>query len=449
MKINHFFLAITIALAAGACSDNTFIPAEDEETVSMSNAQSIQRSEDEAMAYAAQFLNIFPHKESRSLPDIKIHALTNKTSRSSASTDTLLYIAQYGENQGYAIITGSRELSPVLAYVEEGNFFDLENANNGGFQMYVQAASDYVESSMRRSSMIDRPIIKPAFNDWTIHYNDTIAPKLTVAWSQEYPEGYFCPNRLSGCAQTALAQILSYYELPTEINLTYPGHTVDKVTLDWSEIKKHSKSDSVDWSETNQYGIVSHNGSCSASEQAHMTIAYLCRELGHRNNAVYTYKSENERSTGASIESVSKTASALRDQVGHKFKVAAIANYTTASFLLDRIKDGVVYMRGSTTPNSGGHAWVADGGLKVGTVRTHVDYGMGLDGSNVVTVTENLEMLVHFNWGWGGRSNGYFNPDVFDSREGVSYDSYPSLDGGNFKYDVKFIPFYTEQMTIL
>lgn len=61
MKINHFFLAITIALAAGACSDNTFIPAEDEETVSMSNAQSIQRSEDEAMAYAAQFLNIFPH----------------------------------------------------------------------------------------------------------------------------------------------------------------------------------------------------------------------------------------------------------------------------------------------------------------------------------------------------------------------------------------------------
>lgn len=447
MKINHFFLAITIALAAGACSDNTFIPAEDEETVSMSNAQSIQRSEDEAMAYAAQFLNIFPHKESRSLPDIKIHALTNKTSRSSASTDTLLYIAQYGENQGYAIITGSRELSPVLAYVEEGYFFDLENANNGGFQMYMEAASDYVENSMRRASIIDKPI-KPAFDDWTIRYNDTIAPRLTVAWSQEYPEGYFCPNRLSGCAQTALAQILSYYELPAEINLTYPGHPVDKVTLDWSEIKKHSKSDPIDW-KTNQYGIVSHNGSCSASEEAHMAIAYLCRELGHRNNAVYTYKSENERSTGASIGDVRNTASALMEQVGYKFKVAAIADYTKARFLLDRIKDGIVYIRGAKQPNMGGHAWVADGGLKVGTVRTHVDYAANPDGSNVVTVTEKLEMLVHFNWGWGGRSNGYFNPDVFDPREGVSYDTYPSISGENFKYDVQYIPFYQEQMTIL
>lgn len=444
MKINHLFLAITMALATGACSDNTFIPVEEEETVSISNAQSIQRSEDEAMAYAAQFLNIFPHKESRSLPDIRIHALTNKSSRSSATADTLLYIAQYGENQGYAIISGSREFSPVLAYVEEGNFFDIENSNNGGFQMYVQAASDYVESSMRRSSMIDRPIIKPAFNDWTIHYNDTIAPRLTVAWSQEYPEGYLCPNRLSGCAQTALAQILSYYELPAEINLTYPGHPVDKVTLDWSEIKKHSKSDPVDWSETNQYGIVSHNGSCSATEQAHMTIAYLCRELGHRNQAEYIYNSEVERSTGATIQNVSQTACALRNQVNYQFKVSAITDYSIARILLDRIKAGIVYMRGAKQPKMGGHAWVADGGLRVGTVHTHVDYGMGLDGSDVVTVKENLEMLVHFNWGWGGRSNGYFNPDVFNPSEGVSYDTYPSLVSDDYKYDVKYIAFYKD-----
>lgn len=109
-----------MALATGACSDNAFIPVEDEEPVSISNAQSIQRIEDEAMAYAAQFLNIFPHKESRSLPDIKIHALTNKSSRSSAPADTLLYVAQYGENQGYAIIPGSRELSLYSHTLKKG-----------------------------------------------------------------------------------------------------------------------------------------------------------------------------------------------------------------------------------------------------------------------------------------------------------------------------------------
>lgn len=446
MKINHLFLAITMALATGACSDNTFIPVEDEETVSISNAQSIQRSEDEAMAYAAQFLNIFPHKESRSLPDIKIHALTNKISRSSSTADTLLYVAQYGENQGYAIISGSRELSPVLAYVEEGNFFDIENANNGGFQMYMEAASDYVEHSMSRESIIDKPI-KPAFDDWTIRYNDTIAPKLTVAWSQEYPEGYFCPNRISGCVITAVAQILSYYEAPTELSLTYPNHPIAKVQLDWSEIKKHKTSYTSDWVDY-PWAISTHMATCQASEEAHVALAYLCRELGHRSHATYNPR-ETNKGTGASMQNAQETASAIRNQNKYEYNLTAVCEYSKARFLLDHIKKGVVLMSGFVTPTSDGHAWVADGGLKVGTVRTHVDYGANLDGSNVVTVTENLEMLVHFNWGWGGYGNGYFNPEVFNPEDAESYDFMSSGMNKDYKYNLKYIAFYKEQMTIL
>lgn len=446
MKINHLYLAITMALATGACSDNTFIPVEDEETVSISNAQSIQRSEDEAMTYAAQFLNIFPHKEGRSLPDIKIHALTNKSSRSSATADTLLYVAQYGENQGYAIISGSKELSPVLAYVEEGNFFDIENVNNGGFQMYMEAASDYVENSMRRASLIEQPI-KPAFDDWTIRYNDTIAPRLTVAWSQEYPEGYFCPNRISGCTQTALAQILSYYEAPTELPLTYPNHPIDKIQLNWSEMKNHKRSSIFDWVKY-PWAINDHMATCKASDDAHLAIAYLCRELGHRNHATYYY-SEDDRSTGASLANAKTTASAIRNQNKYEYNLTAVCEYSKARFLLDHIKKGVVLMSGFVTPTSDGHAWVADGGLKVGTVRTHVDYGANLDGSNVVTVTENLEMLVHFNWGWGGYGNGYFNPEVFNPEDAESYDFMSSGMNKDYKYNLKYIAFYQEQMSIL
>lgn len=447
MKINHLYLAITMALATGACSDNTFIPVEDEETVSISNAQSIQRSEDEAMTYAAQFLNIFPHKEGRSLPDIKIHALTNKSSRSSATADTLLYVAQYGENQGYAIISGSKELSPVLAYVEEGNFFDLETANNGGFQMYMEAASDYVENSMRRASIIDKPI-KPAFDDWTIRYNDTIAPRLTVAWSQEYPEGYFCPNRLSGCVQTALAQILSYYEAPKELPLTYPNHPIDKIQLNWSEMKIHKRSSIFDWV-IYPWAINNHMASCNASDDAHMAIAYLCRELGHRNHANYYYYSEDDRSTGASLANAKTTASAIRNQNKYEYNLTAVCHYSKARFLLDHIAKGIVMISGYATPTTDGHAWVADGGLRVGTVRTHVDYGMGLDGSDVVTVTENLEMLVHFNWGWGGYGNGYFNPEVFNPTQAESYDYQPSSTDMDFKYNIDYIAFYKDQLTVL
>lgn len=104
---------------------------------------------------------------------------------------------------------------------------------------------------------------------------------------------------------------------------------------------------------------------------------------------------------------------------------------------------------GYATPTTDGHAWVADGGLRVGTVRTHVDYGMGLDGSDVVTVTENLEMLVHFNWGWGGYGNGYFNPEVFNPTQAESYDYQPSSTDMDFKYNIDYIAFYKDQLTVL
>ena len=55
--------------------------------------------------------------------------------------------------------------------------------------------------------------------------------------------------------------------------------------------------------------------------------------------------------------------------------------------------------------------------------------------------------LFHFNWGWDGRSNGYFPAAVFDSSNPAINDSelpgILSLDndgtsGNNYKYNVEY-----------
>ena len=43
-----------------------------------------------------------------------------------------------------------------------------------------------------------------------------IEPKLTVSWGQTWHEGDYCPNGVSGCTNTALAQIMTYFEYPTQ-----------------------------------------------------------------------------------------------------------------------------------------------------------------------------------------------------------------------------------------
>lgn len=53
-----------------------------------------------------------------------------------------------------------------------------------------------------------------------------------------------------------------------------------------------------------------------------------------------------------------------------------------------------------------GHSWVIDGARY-------------LYNNNV--------FLLHFNFGWGGKSNGYFSPSCLNPTKGIEYDD-PSLD---------------------
>ena len=83
---------------------------------------------------------------------------------------------------------------------------------------------------------------------------------------------------------------------------------------------------------------------------------------------------------------------------------------TIKSYLQD---NNVVYVRGTTVVDnkSGGHAWVADGYEVRRTI-------FNVPGYYLSPVT-----YVHFNWGWGGRYNGYFSGSIYTPYEGCTYTS--------------------------
>lgn len=406
--MKQFLIISILAVMVAACSSEEPMPVTDN---SAQQQGSVRVTVEEAIKIANQAAEAFDAKSARGVSRrassaAMVDVLGAKNGRS-GGIDTLLYMVNYDNKQGYAIVSASRACETLLGIVDEGEFNALEAAENPSYSYYLANAQNYVASTLGATFGGGNITIKPSIFEETRYVHENYPVKVNVKWGQRYPEGYFCPNKISGCVQTAMAQIMSYLKLPTSISLTYPERDVDVQVLDWEDMTKHTQSVNT----TAVSLINSHNSSCAATEASHMAIARLCRELGYRNNASYY-----DNATGAFDYKALQT---FRQLVTEK----EISNFTYLgtdySTLFDAIKTGIGYISGSDTNGAGGHAWVIDGGLRTGKIVTYSGPGtIGIDGKEHPYSEDFTTYYYHFNWGWNGTDNGYFEMGVFDTSKG-------------------------------
>lgn len=442
--MRKIYLVSLVLLLVSCSQDNIF-----DSQITESNKSIAIKSDESAQAceIASQLRNLINPSKSRSTTfnNLKAFPVLTKESRS-LSSDTLFYVVEYGNEDGFAIISLGENTSQILGYVEDGSFFDIKTTQNPGFQKFINAAVKYVESSIEASNSTNSGLlpIEPAFRTWTVYYNDSIPAKIKVKWGQRYPEGIFCPNGLSGCVQTAMAQACSYMEEPKSIKLTFPEKPYNTLGLNWPELKKHTKSIS-----SNDEGLIrSHLNECDASEVYHEVLGLFCRELGYRNDAVYGYDANNNPETGAYLANANSTFKNILPS--NLWIVNDIKDYTDIMPLIDGIADGIVLMSSKKTNHSIGHAWVADGAIRIGTIVYTTYYHAGIDGSDVTVKNEKLNLLVHYNWGWRGWCDGYFLPDVFLTDDAYEYDQngYPYPEYRNLGEGIQYFTIRYNQQKI-
>ncbi len=439
--MKKLFTYLGVAVALSACTDNAPLPQLNESQQTSTESNSSVRSINDAINIANTLAEAIDgstnsratHRRASTAKSV----FTYGGHRSRANSDTLIYIVNYDNNNGYAIIAAPDAVNPILGFVEDGSFGDFESASNDGLQMFLSSAENYVSTQDLKPIDPDRPIIKPLYTEWTTEVNDTVAPRVTVKWGQHLPEGYYFPNKLAGCSQVALAQIMSSFELPKRISLTYEGRDAASQPLDWTAIKKHRRSISPSEKDYNS-AIQSHLSSCSATLADHLALSRLCRQLGQLNNVIIL-----EDGTSATIDDVRSTAAAL---LKNDLSVGSITDMSTQNaytlFHNMKIENGVLYMRGTYVSKNSkvGHAWIMDGGLQIGSFTTRVySVGQEIDATGPTTVvTYDLATLFHFNWGWNGYGNGYFLPDVYNPTNSQQLDDYPIWGLEDYKTDVKF-----------
>ena len=375
MKLHYLIPVLLAAMLLGCSETETPQPAPEE-------SASAYRSEQEAMEVALTLPSIFEENESRAT---KTCASVVKVANPSRDDEkNLIYAVNYADGEGYALIPAAKNALEVLAYVEDGSYD--ENSTNPGLALFMDAAHSYLDALPEGTTIGTFPADRPVIT------TQSIMTRTYTLWGQDYPEGIYCPNGISGCVQTAQAIILAYDRSLSSISLTYEGKDKSTQELDWTAINRHDQS-VYNWNKT------SHLSECNANEETHKAIGRLCRQLGENNRATY-----NDSSTTA----VSEYG---RRQLANMLpgKVTTFTSFKKGGELYNTLKEKqcLAYMRGSREPR-GGHAWVCDGGKWVHTVTN-----LPLIGGKTETIVED-DYYYHYNWGWCGLDNGYFADGVFD-----------------------------------
>ena len=354
-----------------------------------------------------------------------------RSGEANSDNDTLLYVFNFEDNQGFSIVSASRHTDGLIAVVEEGCYDPDVPTGNPGFDTYMDMAKAYVaykdkegaekETLLTKATTRQNPMYNHVYD--TVYYQN-IAPKVTVRWGQEYRMGQYCPNYYSGCGPTAAAQIMSYYQYPYARSLTYSGADVTNTAFAWSYMcnSSHTYADhTYNWDNYDKQ------------------IGRLARQLGQEAGAIYHTDGSGTSTVitdmRATMMSWGYNAGSISD-----YSYSNVDNTYVIGTLLGAGK--LIYMRGSNSDGKG-HAWVIDGCKYVKAYeRIMISYD-GINWSVFQEVATHRTYHNHINWGWNGAGNGYFYSNVLNAYNAIQNDSnvgtpQPSGQNLNFYSSVKY-----------
>lgn len=407
--MKKIYLIVSFLLVLTACSQNEMpeMPSQPQ----LSEVSIPGRSVADAIEIACSVKDI-PSTMSRSDLNVSVKAITRNSSRSESS-DTLIYVVEFEDN-GFVLVSKPMTVKPVLGIVEEGAFDDAATQSNEGFQDVMSNAKLYVEAISTASSSGPLPIDpRPVFYNDTTVVSEKVPARIKAKWNQYWPENIYAPNKVAGCGPVAMAMILSYFEEPKTMPLTFDGADKSILALDWTKLKKHVTS--LAYKNPSESRITTHLKGC-ADLETHKDLGRFVRQLGQLSKATYGEKSTSTYfdDTSGILVSLLPGKTFYRENYFKDFKP-----------LYDLLtEDGVAFVRGKDSENNG-HAFVIDGTWKYGLIVKfyEIGYEVGGSGEYVLTkTTTSVSEYLHVNWGWGGNSNGYFLLGVLDPDNAYRYD---------------------------
>lgn len=398
------FSIITVA-AVISCSKNLEPDIPDDNQQPIETIINSTYSVDEALANLNSFYEScgFMTKSPATINEIiAISNYPTAETKSTNSTDSLLYIVNYAGNNGFAVLAADRRIpTDILAVGEYGNLQEEDfiiSASDSTFSL-ERLIMDYAAYSigtikdtvagLEPYGPEEHPITQ--INDdyvyiegeWaSTHWGnwkttDEVPAMLMTQWGQGSPYKDMTGAQYAGCGVTAVAQMLAYNQYPALLDdMRIPYDTLRKM--------RHVYTNSAFADDV--AALFKHIFlGCKAKPYGEdgtlvwpKNIAPYLKELGYKNVDIYRHPSKcNNEIIYASLDK------------GYPVLITA------------------------TTDNFHGHTWVIDGYMK--QFRSGSSIGVKT-GRNYGTKYEYRD-LMHCNWGKSGENNGYYYAGIFESYE--------------------------------
>lgn len=334
-------------------------------------AHAEQISQSEASAIASDFLSKVNASSITTQSNNRL-TLTHTAKSASNPNKNCFFVFNKGIQEGFIIVAADDCVqTSVLGYCTSGEYNYEEAPEN--FKWWMEQYQHEIDFAIK-NGLSTTATIQP--------FSTSVSPLLgNIAWDQGDPYNSLCPTltnskgeterTVTGCVATATAQVMRYYK--------WPAQGTGSNSYTW---ENDSKTLSMDFSKsTYDWDNMTETYNSASTTTQKNAVAKLMYDCGISCNMKY-----NLSEKGGSGASSFDQASGLYNYFGYDQGIEHLTRdyYKLSDWnatIINEInnKRPILY-RG--TGSGGGHAFIIDG--------------------------YNKEGYFHFNWGWGGRSNGYF-----------------------------------------
>lgn len=321
-----------------------------------------------------------------------------------AAQDPAFYVVSRPEG-GFVMVAGNDNVQPVLAFSFDNDFVVEGMPDN--VRWWMEELKGYARSAVRPTPEITEAWGAYVETKSVISVDEVesqFTASLTNLWDQSGPANHFAPTvagqskSVCGCVPLALAEIMAWFggaNADEFTEATIAGYSYNAYTPATQKFTQSNTISPHDLSTTHSWAALKSLCENSAFRNASVEENGLGLDLGRLVYDIGTIlqvkynQNEGAGGTSGNLGLLNRLTSMMR------YNQAAMPkrreNFTSSewiSMLVAEISEHPVFYEGQDIDNKGGHAFVADG------------YATMKVGGNKV---------IHFNFGWGGSCNGYYN----------------------------------------
>lgn len=283
------------------------------------------------------------------------------------SSDAPTYYIYNRKGGGFVIVSADDCAKPVLAYSKTGSFSTENMPDN------LRSWLCFLDEEIRYARAVG--CAKCALWDDVKTAGSPVVELSTALWDQSSPFNDMCPEvgnqkTVTGCVATAAAILCKYYNWPERGKGTTRAY--------------HTESDKISVPSRNldhpyNYSLMRDDNYRTYSKEEAEAVALLMADIGAACEMDY-------RTTESGAHTLDMSLALARNFSFSKAMVyRARSGYSEEEWrqmIINELNESHPLIYGGRTDSGGGHQFILD----------------GYDNEN----------FYHFNWGWSGSSNGYF-----------------------------------------